>query len=61
MAIWSDFQDGGRIHAAVTKKAGLAAEASGIELMLPESLRGSVSITLSDAPVAIDESAFGGM
>lgn len=56
-----DFQNGGKIHAAVTQQAGLTKKSSEIQLALPKSLRDSVSITVSEEPVAVDLYAYGGM
>ena len=52
---------GGQITASVTRQAGLPSDSAEILSRLPESLRDSVELTVSDAPIAVDERAFGGM
>ena len=56
-----DFQAGGKINAAVTRKSGLPEQAIEIQSLMPKYLQENVSITVSDKPVAIDFFAFGGM
>jgi len=51
---------GGRIAAGVTREPGLPADAAEILSVLPAALRESVTLTVSDAPIAVDLSVFGG-
>lgn len=52
---------GGEVTAGVSRHTGLPTEAAEILSGLPASLRDSVVLTVSDVPIALDESAFGGM
>lgn len=52
---------GGIIPAGVTREPGLWRTVEEVVAMLPEDLRSSVHLTLSDAPVVSDYQAFGGM
>jgi hypothetical protein len=53
--------DGGRITAEVTRQSGLSDDTAVILSGLSPQLRASVGLTVSDAPIAADEHAYGGM
>jgi len=52
---------GGQIRAGVTRQPGLPDDPAEILSGLPAELRASVTLTVSDAPIVSDDSAFGGM
>ena len=51
----------GRIRAGVTRQPGASADAAAIRSRLPDSVRADTTVTVSDAPIVVDEHAFGGM
>ena len=53
--------DGGQIISRVTRQTGLPDDPDEILSSLPAELRSSVTLTVSDAPVVVDENAFGGI
>ncbi|MCH8050916.1 MAG: hypothetical protein IIC86_02745 [Chloroflexi bacterium] len=59
--IMSNVTDGGKIEAGVTRQTGLPDNPDEILSSLPAELRSSVTLTVSDVPVAVTEAAFGGM
>lgn len=60
LATVADITDSGRITAAVTIEPGLPSRPEEILSALPADLRSSVELTISDTPVVIDTTSFGG-
>ncbi len=61
IGISAGIQDAGKVEVLVRKKQGLPSRAGDVISLLPEELRASTTLELTDEPVCVYEEAFGGM